>query len=96
MNNSVAVITADQLKEIVKGAIAEAVSCLTPNTTPPSAPATRPVEADGLMTRKEVCELLHVTKPTVWKWGNTGKLEPIYIDGMVRYRRADVNKLMKK
>ena len=89
-------MTADQLQEIVTGAISEAVSRLKLTTTPPPAPAARPVEEDGLMTRKEVCKLLHVTTPTVWKWGNTGKLTPVRVDGMVRYRRADVLSLINK
>lgn len=90
-------MSAADLQGIVLDAITEAVSRIT---------ATRKIDDgeragatgtdDALMTSREVCQALHVTKPTLWRWEQAKKLVPVRIDGMLRYRRSDVNNIINK
>jgi len=38
----------------------------------------------------EVCTLLGVSKPTLWRWEREGKLMPVRIGKVVRYRKTDL------
>lgn len=48
---------------------------------------------DGLMTAKEVRELIGVTDKTLHVWGKTGFLPRLRIGGVVRYNRKDVERV---
>lgn len=48
---------------------------------------------DGLLTAKEVRGIIGVTDKTLHVWGKTGFLPRVRIGGVVRYRRADVERV---
>ena len=52
-------------------------------------------EQDELMTAKQVRAIMGVTDKTLHVWGKTGFLPRIRIGGVVRYRRADVERVSK-
>ncbi len=49
-------------------------------------------EQDELMTAKQVLAMIGVTDKTLHVWDKTGFLPRIRIGGVVRYRRADVER----
>ena len=55
-----------------------------------------PIQAaddNGLLTAKEVRTMIGVTDKTLHVWGKTGFLPRVRIGGVVRYRRADVERV---
>jgi len=54
--------------------------------------ATPPPER--MLTRDEVCDYLHVTKPTLHNWAKSGKLVPQKVNGRVLYPEGMVNSLV--
>ncbi len=57
-----------------------------------TAPAPAGPDDQELMTAKEVRAMLKVTDKTLHVWNKTGFLPRIRIGGVVRYRRADVER----
>lgn len=55
-------------------------------------PAPSSKDDDGLMTAKEVRAMIGVTDKTLHVWDKSGFLPRIRIGGVVRYRRADVER----
>lgn len=53
-------------------------------------------EPDEYLTIKQVSAYLKVSKPTLWAWGNDGKLPKYYINGQPRYKRSEVDALSVK
>lgn len=47
---------------------------------------------EKIMTRNEVCELLNITKSTLWKRTKTGKLQSYGQGRRVYYKRSEVLK----
>lgn len=45
---------------------------------------------DELLTIDEVCELLKVSKMTLYRWDKLGILKKIEVGGKRRYRKSDV------
>lgn len=45
---------------------------------------------DELLTIEEVCELLKVSKMTLYRWDKLGILKKIEVGGRRRYRKSDV------
>ena len=45
---------------------------------------------DELLTIEEVCELLKVSKMTLYRWDKLGILKKIEVGGKRRYRKSDV------
>lgn len=45
---------------------------------------------DELLTIEEVCELLKVSKMTLYRWDKLGFLKKIEVGGKRRYRKSDV------
>lgn len=60
-NTSLIVITRDELKSLLKEVVSEALA----NQEPPK---------KRYYTRKEVCEILHITLPTLWSMVKSGKV----------------------
>ena len=58
--------------------------------TLPAAPA----KCDELLTAKDVCAMLGVTKQTLWRWGKMDYLKAVKVGNAVRYRRDDVEAIM--
>lgn len=52
-------------------------------------------EANQFMKIQEVCNLLRISKPTIYAWIEKGVLVPIKIQGRVYYNREDVLKLLE-
>ncbi len=78
-NVSVCVTLAD-LKEFALALIAEA--------------AAKPVEAEEkYLTTDEVCEILHVSSNTLWRWNKSQYLCSVKIGRTPMYRLSDVNNL---
>lgn len=50
----------------------------------------------GLLTRKEAAEFLGISLSTLDELRKTGKLKPIEIHGLIRYRRADLVRYANK
>ena len=42
----------------------------------------------------KVCEMLDVSKPTLWRWEKSQYLVPVRIGGKVRYRMSDVKRIL--
>ena len=57
-----------------------------------AAPAPAGSDDQELMTAKEVRTMIGVTDKTLHVWNKTGFLPRIRIGGVVRYRRADVER----
>ena len=57
-----------------------------------AAPAPAGTDGQELMTAKEVRTMIGVTDKTLHVWNKTGFLPRIRIGGVVRYRRADVER----
>ena len=52
---------------------------------------------DKLLTIKEVQEILNVSKTTLQRWDNNGKLKAVRTEGgHRRYKESDINNLMNK
>ena len=53
----------------------------------------------GLMSSKDVCQLLGVSLPTLWRWQKAGFLVPLKIGkgkNSLKYKREDVNRILSK
>ena len=51
----------------------------------------------GLMSSKEVCQLLKVSLPTLWRWNKAGFLVPLKIGKgkySLKYKPEDVNRIL--
>ncbi len=49
-----------------------------------------------LLTVKEVCEYLNVSKPTVYRLIKEGKLKPIKIGKATRFEKEDIDKFINE
>lgn len=54
-----------------------------------------PQQGNQFMKIHEVCDLLRISKPTIYSWCEKGVLTPIKIQGRVYYNREDVLKLLE-
>lgn len=50
---------------------------------------------DEYMTTEEVCKLLDVTKPTLWRWAQIKYLVPVKVGRKNYYRASDIEALRK-
>ena len=56
--------------------------------------AARPQEAEEkFLSVDEVCEMLHVSQNTLWRWNRNGYLHSIKVGRTPMYRLSDVNNL---
>jgi excisionase family DNA binding protein len=44
---------------------------------------------------EQVCKMLNVTRPTLWRWHKKGYLTHIEVGGERRYRMSDVKSILK-
>ncbi len=77
----------NELERIITHAIDNAMERFAPIITP-----TQSTSAD-LMTREEVCSLLHVTKATLNNWDRAKYLTKVKVGRRVLYHRTDVEEL---
>jgi predicted DNA-binding transcriptional regulator AlpA len=47
------------------------------------------------LSRENVAKMLDVDKSTLWRWAKTGYLVPVTIGAKIRYRRSDIDNLLK-
>ena len=50
---------------------------------------------DEYMTTEEVCKLLDVTKPTLWRWAQIKYLVPVKVGRKNFYKASDIEVLRK-
>lgn len=81
LNASVAVmVSLADLKEFVSEMVAEA--------------AAKPVEAEKkYLTTDEVCEILHVSSNTLWRWNKSKYLCSVKVGRTPMYRQSDIDNL---
>ena len=48
-----------------------------------------------VLTTQEVCEILQVTRVGLWKWEKQGKLIPTRLGKLIRYKKIDIEKILK-
>lgn len=51
-------------------------------------------QATELLTAGQVAQIFQVTKSTISRWGLNGTLRQVKVNGTVRYRRDDVDRLL--
>ena len=83
---SVIVCTPSQLTEIVRDAVASALSSMQSKT---------PSE-DELLTESDVVKEFGVSKATLWRWKKSNYLTPLKLGRTNYYRRADINAAMDR
>lgn len=77
-SNALFVVSGGDLKEFALALIAEA--------------AAKPVEAEEkYLTSDEVCDILHVSSNTLWRWGKSGYLVPNKVGRTPMYRQSDID-----
>ena len=81
---SVIVCTPSQLMEIVRDAVASALSSMQSKT---------PSE-DELLAEGDVVKEFGVSKATLWRWKKAGYLKPAKLGRTNYYRRSDINAAM--
>jgi excisionase family DNA binding protein len=57
---------------------------------------TTTTEQTELLTRNEVCDLLHITLPTLHNWTKEGLITGYRIGTRIRYKRAEVLATLNK
>lgn len=49
-----------------------------------------------LLTIRQTAELFGVARTTIYRWERAGVLVPVRVGGIVRYRRADIETLLRR
>ena len=57
---------------------------------------TKDRDSETYLSRKVVSEMLDVTLPTLWRWEREKYLLPFHVGRNVRYRKADVMRILKE
>jgi excisionase family DNA binding protein len=52
-------------------------------------------ESDKLFTISEACEILRCSRPTLHRWKKNGIIPFVNIGGNIRYRKSDIEKILK-
>jgi len=74
-----------ELKELIGEVVEEKLRELIPTDNPST-----PIPAKEYLTRKEVCELLHISLSTLWAYTKYGNLVRYRIGGRILYRSEEV------
>jgi len=61
-----------------------------------SKPDPPPPDRDSYLTTDQVCEMLSVSRPTLWAWDKKEILNPVRIGNAKRYRLSDIESLGRK
>ncbi len=73
-------LSIEQLQNIINDAVKSGIERTAPTQT----------DATKLLTRKEVCELLSITAPTLHEWTKTGIVAAYKVGTRVRYKHSEV------
>lgn len=79
-NVSVCVTLAD-LREFVSELVAEAAA------------KSHQEREEKFLSVDEVCEILHVSSNTLWRWGKTGYLKSVKVGRTALYKQSDIDNL---
>ena len=52
-------------------------------------------KAEVYFSREKAMEIFDVSSTTLWRWEKKGYLIPIMVGGYRRYRKSDINKILK-
>lgn len=91
MQNSLILQNIDlqQLETMISNAVNKGIALVSSQTTTTENP-------NELLTRKEVCELLHITLPTLHDWTKEGVITGYRINTRVRYKKSEVLATLQK
>ena len=90
MNNMTIIqMDAEQLEEIIKKAVKEAMGSSVPAMPVPEAPTPS-------LTTKQLCEFLNVSSPTIIRWKQKGKIPYYNIGSAVRFDLKKVLAALEK
>lgn len=78
--------TPDELFELIKNAV-RTVTAENKADTQINIP-----QADGVLSSKEVCELLHISAPTLIRYRKEGKIKGKRVGGKIFYKKSEVEK----
>lgn len=89
MSNKIKIVqcTETELKDLISNSVKTALATLTNN---------QQESKDKLLTRKEVCEILHINFSTLWKWTKNEKIPCHRIGNRVYYKLDEVQKSLTK
>lgn len=92
MQNSIILeqINLEQLESLISIAVNKGIALVS------SQPTTTATDPNELLTRKEVCELLHITLPTLHDWTKEGVITGYRINTRVRYKKSEVLATLQK
>jgi excisionase family DNA binding protein len=79
-----------QLENIISIAVKKGIELQVSQTT------TTTTEQTELLTRNEVCNLLHITLPTLHNWTKEGLITGYRIGTRIRYKRAEILATLNK
>jgi excisionase family DNA binding protein len=91
MQNSLILQNIDlqQLETMISTAVNKGIALVSSQTTTTE-------NHNELLTRKEVCELLHITLPTLHDWTKEGVITGYRINTRVRYKKSEVLATLQK
>ena len=91
MQNSIILenINLQQLETMISTAVNKGIALVSSQTTTTENP-------NELLTRKEVCELLHITLPTLHSWSKENLITSYRINTRVRYKKSEVLATLQK
>jgi excisionase family DNA binding protein len=78
-----------QLENIISIAVKKGIELQVSQTT-------NTTEQTELLTRNEVCSLLHITLPTLHQWTKEGLVTGYRIGTRIRYKRAEILATLNK
>ena len=91
MQNSIILeqVSLQQLETMISTAVNKGIALVSSQTTTTENP-------NELLTRKEVCELLHITLPTLHSWSKENLITSYRINTRVRYKKSEVLATLQK
>ena len=82
-NNVVLQVSPKDLNQFATDLIQKIISEAQPEPTP----------GEKFLTTEEVCDLLRITRVTLWTWEKKGVINPVRLGNLKRYRLTDIEKL---
>jgi excisionase family DNA binding protein len=82
-NNITLQVTPKDLNQFATDLIQKIISEAQPEPTP----------GEKFLTTEEVCDLLRITRVTLWTWEKKGVINPVRLGNLKRYRLTDIEKL---
>lgn len=91
-SNLQVVVNIQDLQTIIFNSVCKAMA---EHTAATAKAQEEPATKERYYTITEVCDLLHITRPTLWRWANADYLKPIKVGNKSLYKAVDVEQLMK-